>query len=86
MYIAPYIRQLQNVKAGGAHVALVIDDLVSTSPWAALGIKVHGTATISEIDRGATLVITPQRSWSWGVEEAAFKDGKPVSRKARQEV
>ena len=75
----------KNVQAGGARVALVIDDLVSTSPWAARGIKIHGTAVISDIDGHPTLVITPQRSWSWGVEEAAFKDGKPVSRKARRE-
>ena len=65
-------------------VALVIEDLVSTSPWVARGIKIHGNATIAEIDGRATLVIVPQRSWSWGVEEAAFKDGKPVSRKARR--
>ena len=74
----------KNVIAGNAKVSLVIDDLVSTSPWVARGIKIHGNATIAEIDGRATLVIVPQRSWSWGVEEAAFKDGKPVSRKAQR--
>ena len=67
-------------------VALVIDDLVSISPWCARGIKIHGAAAIVERDRdagGAYLLITPVRHWSWGIEEQAFKDGKPVSRKVR---
>jgi pyridoxamine 5'-phosphate oxidase family protein len=75
----------KNVKAGNVLVALVIDDLASVSPWKARGIKIHGKAEITETNGHATLIILPQRSWSWGIEEVAFKDGKPVSRKARRE-
>jgi pyridoxamine 5'-phosphate oxidase family protein len=71
----------KNVKAGNALVALVIDDLASVQPWVARGIKIHGSAEISEKDGHALLVITPHKSWSWGIEDVAFKNGKPVSRK-----
>ena len=72
----------KNVKAGNELVSLVIDDLASTQPWVARGIKIHGWAEITESEGRASLIITPQRSWSWGIEEAGFKDGKPVSCKA----
>ncbi|NTU62698.1 MAG: PPOX class F420-dependent oxidoreductase [Chloroflexi bacterium] len=76
----------KNVKQGSLKVALVIDDLVSVSPWQARGIKIHGLAQIVEGSGPAYLIITPERSWSWGVGAAAFEDGKPVSRKARHTV
>jgi pyridoxamine 5'-phosphate oxidase family protein len=75
----------KNVKAGNHLVSLVIDDLASVSPWVARGIKIHGQAEITETNGRASLIIHPQRSWSWGIEDAGFKDGKPVSRKARRE-
>jgi pyridoxamine 5'-phosphate oxidase family protein len=75
----------KNVLAGNALVSLVIDDLASVQPWQARGIKVHGSAQILESNGRPSLVITPQRLWSWGVDDVAFKDGKPVSRKARRE-
>jgi pyridoxamine 5'-phosphate oxidase family protein len=75
----------KNVKVGNGLVSLVIDDLASVSPWKARGIKIHGKAKITEINGRATLIIVPQRLWSWGIEDTTFKDGKPVSRKARQE-
>lgn len=71
----------KNVKAGNLKVALVVDDLASVSPWVARGVKVHGTAEIAEKGGRATLVIQPDRHWSWGIEDPAFVDGKPVSRK-----
>jgi len=71
----------KNVHAGSVKVALVVDDLASISPWAARGLKVHGTAKIMEIKGRTVLVITPDRHWSWGIEAEAFIDGKPVSRK-----
>lgn len=74
----------KNVKAGNDKVSLVIDDLVSVQPWVARGIKIHGTAEIVERDGRASLVIHPKRLWSWGVDDVAFKDGKPLSRKANQ--
>lgn len=72
----------KNVKAGNELVSLVIDDLASVQPWVARGIKVHGTAEIVESGGRASLIIHPLRLWSWGVDGDAFKDGKPVSRKA----
>jgi pyridoxamine 5'-phosphate oxidase family protein len=76
----------KNVKKGSLKVALVIDDLVSVSPWQARGIKIHGSAQIVEGSGSAYLIVTPERSWSWGVAAAAFENGKPVSRKARHVV
>lgn len=75
----------KNVKAGNQLVSLVIDDLASVQPWQARGIKIHGEAEIVESNGRASLTIVPQRLWSWGVDGEAFKDGKPVSRKARRE-
>jgi len=72
----------KNVKAGNASVSLVIDDLASETPWQALGIKIHGQAEIVEKNGRLALVVHPKRLWSWGMEADAFKDGKPVSRKA----
>lgn len=76
----------KNVKAGNDLVSLVIDDLASVRPWQARGIKIHGKAEITEANGRASLVIHPQRLWSWGVDGEAFKDGKPVSRKASAET
>jgi pyridoxamine 5'-phosphate oxidase family protein len=75
----------KNVKAGNVLVSLVVDDLASVSPWVPRGIKIHGKAEITARNGRAALIIVPQRSWSWGIEDVGFKDGKPVSRKARQE-
>jgi len=74
----------KNVRAGNGLVSLVIDDLASVSPWKARGIKIHGKAEITEKNGRAFLIILPQRSWSWGIEDSAYKDGKPVSRKAER--
>lgn len=75
----------KNVKAGNDLISLVIDDLASVQPWVARGIKIHGRAEIVETGGRATLIIHPQRSWSWGVEDVPFKDGKPVSNKTKHE-
>ncbi len=76
----------KNVKAGNDKVSLVIDDLASVQPWVARGIKIHGTAEIVEGSGRLSLVIHPTRLWSWGVDDVAFKDGKPHSRKASIEA
>ncbi len=77
----------KNVKAGNVKVALVIDDLATVQPWVPRGIKLHGTAEIVEgADGKAVLMITPDRHWSWGIEEAAYKDGKPTSRKVKHDL
>lgn len=76
----------KNVKAANEQVALVIDDLASVDPWIARGIKIHGRAEISEENKRALLIIHPRRLWSWGIEKTAFKNGKPVSRKAVKSI
>ena len=72
----------KNVKAGNTSVSLVIDDLASEQPWQARGIKIHGEAEIVDRNGRLVLAVHPKRLWSWGMEAEAFKDGKPVSRKA----
>jgi hypothetical protein len=59
--------------------------LATVSPWKPRGIKIHGSAQISEGSGSAVLIVTPERSWSWGIHATAFKDGMPVSRKATHE-
>ncbi len=65
-------RKYKNVEAGQHKVALVIDDLPSVNPWQARGIRIYGTATLVEregmLGRGKYIRITPQVSWSWGIE------------------
>jgi pyridoxamine 5'-phosphate oxidase family protein len=75
----------KNVKTGNDKVSLVIDDLASVQPWVARGLKIHGTAEIVEGNGRASMIIYPKRLWSWGVDDVAFKDGKPNSRKANVE-
>jgi pyridoxamine 5'-phosphate oxidase family protein len=62
-------RKFRNVLAGSAKVALVVDDLVSTRPWAPRFLRIYGTADVVERDgyvgQGAYLRITPTISWSW---------------------
>jgi len=74
----------KNVRAGNAQVALVLDDMDETSKGPR-GIKVHGHAEIVEREghfgAGKYFRITPERSWSWGIERAAFENGKPVFHK-----
>jgi pyridoxamine 5'-phosphate oxidase family protein len=70
-------------------VAIVIDDLVSVSPWTPRGIEVRGTAALHDsggterFGRGwdeAWIRIVPERVVSWGVEALPFSEG---SRSAR---
>lgn len=73
----------KNVKAGNELVSLVTDDLASIQPWIVHGIKIHGRAEIIEVNGRASMIVYPQHSWSWGIEDVPFKDGKPVSRKLK---
>jgi pyridoxamine 5'-phosphate oxidase family protein len=75
-------------------VAIVVDDLVSTSPWTPRGIEVRGIAELRE--SGGTekfgdgwdaswVRITPGRIVSWGIEAPPFTEGSFRSRSvARQ--
>lgn len=39
------IRKFRNVAAGAEQVALVVDDVVSSDPFAARGVRIYGVAT-----------------------------------------
>ena len=70
-------RKFRNVAAGGARVALVVDDLVSFEPFVARAVRVYGVAEgpverIGMIGPGMFLRITPVVSWSWNMA------GEPV--------
>jgi pyridoxamine 5'-phosphate oxidase family protein len=69
-------RKFRNVLAGHRKVALVVDDLASTRPWAPRFLRVYGTADVVERDgyvgRGSYLRITPTVSWSWNLEGRPF--------------
>ena len=73
----------KNVASGNYKVALVIDDVESDDPWTPRGIKIHGRARI--VDRpgqyGPYLEVTPEKTWSWGIESPVFEDGKVVMKK-----
>lgn len=67
-------RRHDNVATGHTKVALVIDDLASTQPWAPRFIRIYGTA---EVLGGGNLRITPTISWSWNL------DGQPLQGRRR---
>jgi hypothetical protein len=68
--------------------ALVIDDLPSANPPQPRGIKLHGRVRIvpAEGYLGAAeyMEILPDQYWSWGIEAAAFDQGKPVMKRVRK--
>ena len=78
-------RKYKNVVAGNTKVSLIIDDLKSVQPWQPQGIKIHGIAEVVErngrLGPGSYLAITPEVSWSWGVEAPTLQEGKAVSMK-----
>jgi len=76
-YDVTHTRKYQNVQAGHDRVALVIDDLQSVNPWQPRAIRIYGTAELVEregmVGRGSYIRITPQVSWSWGIEPTTHK-------------
>jgi pyridoxamine 5'-phosphate oxidase family protein len=73
-------------------VAIVIDDLVSASPWTPRGIEIRGTAELQDAggdrfgpgwDR-AWVRITPARVVTWGIEAPPFTEGSFQARSIRQ--
>lgn len=78
-------RKYQNIAAGQRKVSLIIDDLKTRDPWAPRAIKIHGIAEIVEwegrMGPGSYLAITPTISWSWGIEEPRFRQGKAIPKK-----
>jgi pyridoxamine 5'-phosphate oxidase family protein len=70
-------RKFRNVK-NNAHVALVIDDLVSTDPWTVRGLEIRGTAVaLTDVDPPVPFMsrevirITPTWVASWGLDPDA---------------
>ncbi|MFI7243546.1 PPOX class F420-dependent oxidoreductase [Streptomyces qinglanensis] len=58
-------------------LALVVDDIVSFSPWQVRGVEVRGVAELREGPHGLgphfsdeLIVVHPRRVLSWGLEEA----------------
>ncbi|MFI6314920.1 PPOX class F420-dependent oxidoreductase [Nocardia fusca] len=72
-------RKYRNVEHGHTKVALVIDDLVSTDPWAPRYLRVYGTAELVEragqFGTASYMRITPTVSWSFNLSGRAFSPG-----------
>jgi pyridoxamine 5'-phosphate oxidase family protein len=67
-------RKFRNVKIN-PHVAVVIDDLVSTDPWTVRGLEIRGTAVaLSDVDPPVPFMsreiirITPTWVAAWGID------------------
>jgi pyridoxamine 5'-phosphate oxidase family protein len=67
-------RRHDNVATGHTKVALVIDDLAATQPWAPRFVRIYGTAEVIE---GGNLRITPTISWSWNLDGQPLTQGQP---------
>lgn len=78
-------RKQRNVEEGNAKVALVIDDLVSTDPWAGRFLRVYGTAEMVErqgqFGPGTYMRVTPAVSWSLNPQGRVHTDGFPGFRR-----
>jgi pyridoxamine 5'-phosphate oxidase family protein len=84
-------RKYRNVRDGNSKVALVVDDLASTQPWAPRFVRIYGTADIVERDgqfgRQPYLRVRPTISWSWNLDGHAFThETDPSSLKLRRTV
>jgi pyridoxamine 5'-phosphate oxidase family protein len=66
-------RKYKNVKSGNRLVAITVDDVQSFHPWKGRQVRVYGTAEIldhsGKIGPGKYLRITPNVSWSFGLEK-----------------
>jgi pyridoxamine 5'-phosphate oxidase family protein len=76
-------RKYRNVRRSNHKVALVVDDIVSTTPWSPRFIRIYGTASVVQRDdpsgsgsgsgTGEVLRVVPTVSWSWNLE------GRPIT-------
>jgi pyridoxamine 5'-phosphate oxidase family protein len=65
-------RKFRNITAGRRKVSLVIDDLVSLTPFVARAIRVYGIADdpvgrVGLVGPGSYSRITPARAWAWNM-------------------
>ena len=74
-------RKFFNVRATGT-ASIVVDDLESVDPWRPRGVKVTGRARIEGEGPAATIIITPQTIWSWGLNSGAQTVFGPVEKRA----
>lgn len=67
-------RKYKNVAGGNDKVALVVDDLVTMTPWTPRFVRVYGRASVTQRDGESApgLRITPTVSWSWNLEGQSF--------------
>lgn len=76
-------RKFRNVAAGNTKVALVIDDLVSASPWTPRYLRIYGTAGLVErsgqFGPAAYLRITPVISWSFNLDGLPFTHDREIT-------
>jgi pyridoxamine 5'-phosphate oxidase family protein len=68
-------RKVLNITAGHRDVALVVDDLPSSEPFVARGIRIYGRADdpverVGMVGPGWYVRIRPTVSWSWNLEGA----------------
>jgi len=74
----------KNVLRGNPKVALVFDDH-DPDTRRPRGLKLHGSAEIimreGRLGYKEYFRITPQRSWSWGLEQQTFVNEQPVFRR-----
>lgn len=73
-------RKYFNVRATRA-ASIVIDDLESVDPWRPRGVKVTGAARIVGAGRSASIVVTPETIWSWGINVGALTTFGPIEKR-----
>lgn len=76
-------RKFRNVRAGNTKVALVIDDLMSTTPWVPRYLRIYGNAELVErqgrFGPAVYMRITPAVSWSFNLEALPFTHDREVN-------
>jgi pyridoxamine 5'-phosphate oxidase family protein len=63
-------RRARNVRHGNPKVALIIDDLLTTTPWRPRFVRIYGTAVLIARQGQEILEITPTVSWSSNISGA----------------
>lgn len=78
----PSTRKYRNVTGGNHKVALVVDDVVSMTPWIPRFVRIYGTASLlrrnGSSGSGEYLEVTPTVSWSWNLDGRPFSGGEQV--------
>ncbi len=75
-------RKFHNVAAGNVKVAIVIDDLVTTQPWAPRYLRIYGTAELVEragqFGDAPYMRMTPTISWSFNLSGEGFSANRGI--------